>query len=1024
MKKNSIPAFFALFLLIPTFCFAQINYCTIQSNSFSSSECGSDCYNSMSVDDIANMPLVYINVDFHFIRSNGNQFQCSDPALPYYAPDYVNALLNNANDYFANPAQNQFGSSPALIDTRFRYRLFGSPSDPCDAIFLYDQDPQSFTNSAAFHIVVKGCGGTITGQVYAANILAIYDIYSLAFDQNQNPQDIGATRGSTINHEMGHRFGLCHAFSEHNVCPDMDPGSECGSPSETLCSTGQPCPTTQGDFTCGGDNCWKCFCTYGVGNNFMGYTTNRRGIARSQWAQMYTAATTELPSFVTVEDALSCPEIPPHLPLVIPSGTIVEWNNLRILNQTVEVQTGATLIIRCEVRMGKELHIVVNRGARLFVIGGTITSQSPNCLWGGVLVHGNANKEQPSVLAAQEPNILLAPDDAGVVWIVGAILKNAVTAISTRASGILDDHAHYGGLVMVNASDFVDNGRAVEFMKYEKANKSSFNFVDIFKSGTPPWPVSRGISIWGCRDIHFDEVHVMGIPDYGILGINFSAKLKDCTFEGTGNVGYGFKQESTMPNVFSSTTEIKGCDFSRHKYSLWCNSTPNMIYGLRVVGNQFLNPPNTPISSPFRIRIAGESSFRIESDNFFQQGNISILASSTGSIINGIHCNIFESFTNSGIKTEHNNKNLEIFGNDFLNLSGTEINVSGSIAPLQGTGGESAGNCFANPAGAIFANPNNTVPFRYYIHDLNNPVFCEKPTNNLSDGGTNNYLLQNANMELDDCDPQATPEDFTESDLNIARQLTATQKALWLADPQNLQKFEAYWLAEREQDLILRTLVWQALGADSLDYAEYLLLGENNNQWRRAVVGIRTQRGNYVGAQSLLNSMTIENQDDLWFKDIMAVNFALEQSASPLIYQLSSQQEALLQTIANTPESIMRGYACALLSFCKGYTCDEGSSDGFPEGLSGNNEPDAKGEQVRVYPNPTTGEFSLDCPVHLGEELTLDILDLSGRNVLRRQFVNSGTYSIPNGALNGGIYLLRLYQNQQTFHTSKIVVLR
>lgn len=169
--------------------------------------------------------------------------------------------------------------------------------------------------------------------------------------------------------------------------------------------------------------------------------------------------------------------------------------------------------------MGKELPIEVHQGGRLFVEGGTITSQSPNCLWGGIFVHGNPSKEQPTVLDAQDPNILLAPDDAGVVWLVSAILKNAVTAISTKASGNTDDHDLYGGLVMVNASDFIDNGRAVQFMKYEKSNKSYFKFVDIFKSGTRPWPVNRGISIWGCRDIHIDTVNVIGIPDYGILGI-------------------------------------------------------------------------------------------------------------------------------------------------------------------------------------------------------------------------------------------------------------------------------------------------------------------------------------------------------------------------------------------------------------------------------------------------------------------------------------------------------------------------
>jgi hypothetical protein len=554
-KRLFISIFFSLRFL---FLFAQggIDYCQIQFNSFGSGNCADDCLGGMSVTDIANMPIVNFNVDFHFVRSNGSQFQCDNPGAPYYAPDYVNALLGTANDYFTNPSQNQFGTSPALIDTRFRYRLYGSPANPCDAIFLHDQDPTSFTNPSALHIVIKDCGSTVTGQMFSENIIAMYGIYKLAFDDAQDPQSIGSQVSSTINHEIGHRFGLCHAFSIHNDCPDMNTEAECGMPSETQCSTGALCPATPGANTCGGDVCWKCFCTFGTGNNFMGYTNNRRGITRSQWAKIYKAATTEMPDFVTVDFASTCVDVPPQAPLIIPTGIIEEWTSLRIINQVVEVQTGATLIIRCEVRMGKELPIIVNRGARLFVLGGTVTSQSPNCLWEGILVHGNATEEQPSVADAKDEFVPLNAADAGVVWLNGAVISNAITGVSTKASGSLDNHAHYGGLIMAYACDFINNGRAVEFMKYGKSNKSYFKFVEVEKVGTTAWLVNRGVSIWGCHDIEFDNVHFANISDYGIRGINFSVKVKNCTFEGVPSVGFGFLQESTMPNAAKSDTKI------------------------------------------------------------------------------------------------------------------------------------------------------------------------------------------------------------------------------------------------------------------------------------------------------------------------------------------------------------------------------------------------------------------------------------------------------------------------------------
>ncbi len=994
--------------------------------------CAYECFGLMLPEEIAQMPLATISVDFHFIRSNGQQFQCDNPNAPYYAPTVVQQILGLSNDYFTNPEPNQKSPAPviALTDTRFRVTLFGNPSDPCDAIFLHDIAPSSYSNPGAMHIIVSDDSTPSNiGGMSGTTTINLYNIHHHVFQLGW--QDVSVW-GSTLNHELGHSFGLCHAFSAGNTCPDIDPAAECGGPTPgvTECDNGAPCPTpspTGYPNDCGGNSCLYCHCTWGTGNNFMGYTSPRRGITRSQWGQMYGDMLEKMPSFVSFEYA--CDVIPPHLPLIIPANTIVDWNYLRIINQNIEVQTGATLIVRCEVRMGKELSINVHRGARLFVLGGTITSQSPDCLWQGVWVHGNDALEQPEVLMAQDETQMLNPNGSGVVWLNGAVMQNAITAISTRSPGF----SNYGGLVMIYGSDFINNGRAVEFMKYKKKNKSYFTFVDVFKSGDPLWNVSKGVSIWGCHGIKFLQTHFDKIETYGIQGIDFSAEVEDCSFKEGVGLSYGFKTESTMPNVAEAETIIKNCQFEKLRYGVFANSTPNMIYPLTITEGCTFTEGLTQAS--MGVRIAGESRFDVIKYNLFNDHLFSVLSSSTGNLFNNIGCNYFEDFTQTGVNVANTNSNLKILGNQFTNPSGQEIRVSGtgqlgSISEAQGSSGKSAGNCFQNPISAIAALPNSAAFFRYYVHNLlENTVFCEKPTNNLSDGGTNNYANSEATLRFlpSDCNELAPYPQVNETTLYSARQTTAIKKAALLANPQSVQAFEEYHLAVQWQEFVLSTLVKGAYESGNLVHAEYLLLGENTNTARRWVVGMRTQRGNISGAQALLNSMVNENQDDSWFKEIMAINFAIAQSVSAVNYQLTAQQEVTLQNIANTSHSLMQGYACALLSFCKGYTCtDEGLLQELGFSIQEHEQQKKTTPEIgiRVYPNPNTGQWTLECPMLKGETLWVDLLNLSGKKVISRQFVNTGSIFVKEEGLPEGIYFLRLYHNGVSLYTTKLIVTR
>ncbi|MBP6811503.1 MAG: hypothetical protein KA138_08280, partial [Saprospiraceae bacterium] len=785
----------------------ECNSESINLNSFGSPMLGNiSCFGELSVEEINEMPIATLKVDFYFIKSNGNNFQCSDPSGLYYAPTYVTQILDYANDLASNPAQNQFGTSPDLIDTRIRYKLSSDPANPCDAIFILDEMPTTFSNPNAFHVIVSDNGRKSVGGQANSITMNLFNIHYFIFEVGW-PN--ASNWGNVIHHEFGHIFGLCHAFSALNDISDMSPFEECGGPSETICGI-DPCPVIAPGTTfpgCGDNHCYSCYCTWGTGNNFMGYTAPQIGVTRQQWAQMYGSIYSDVPIFATIDRNCA---VKTYDPLIIPAGQFVEWDKIKFLTQPLIVETGATLVIRCEVKVSEELTILVKRGARLILEGGKITSATPECKWAGIYVLGNTSLPQPAIADAQNYFSTIPLDGAGVVWINGGIIENAVTGIHTLGFGTDYSQSTFGGLVMVNSSDFINNGRAIEFMKYNFPNKSYLKDVDIILSGLPTWAVNRGVSIWACSDIKFEDVRFEGISDYDIYGINFTAQVKHCSFKNlaTNNFTkmYGFRSENTAPNIQpNSSTIIDDSDFELIKNDVYFNSTPNMIYPILIKNCRFKKKPTSGLRG---IRIGGDAKYTIGAGNEFNNKFYAIQVYATGSLLNSIDCNFFgelEAVT-FGVTAAGKNDGLEITGNDFLEQTSIEINVTpnSSIHETQGKLTEDVDNCFFNPLSAIRAT-NLAAPFLYYVFDLTgNPVFCEKPTNNLSDGGVNNYKLVNSSTERPPCDysrPGVTP-----SDLIPARQNTYAKKAIWQADTQNEQKRLDYLTAKDWQAYVLRTL--------------------------------------------------------------------------------------------------------------------------------------------------------------------------------------------------------------------------
>jgi len=154
---------------------AQQQYECLQAELSPSFACGFECFSKMQPEEIALLPIMRVSVDFHFVRSGGHQFQCADANAAYYAPTYVAQILGRSNDDFSNPDPNQLSPAPiiALSDTRIRTELFGNPQDPCDAIFLHDVMPTTFSNPDAMHTKKSCQKGSIFCACFTMGRLAI-----------------------------------------------------------------------------------------------------------------------------------------------------------------------------------------------------------------------------------------------------------------------------------------------------------------------------------------------------------------------------------------------------------------------------------------------------------------------------------------------------------------------------------------------------------------------------------------------------------------------------------------------------------------------------------------------------------------------------------------------------------------------------------------------------------------------------------------------------------------------------------
>lgn len=652
------------------------------------------------------------------------------------------------------------------------------------------------------------------------------------------------------------------------------------------------------------------------------------------------------------------------------------------------ITSSGQLTVTGTIRMAQDKHIIVNRGGKLIINGGTLTKCDEAPHWGGVIVKGNSEKAQPSHTANP------GPDEAGIVVMKNnSLIEHAIAGISTNYFCQWTDE-DWGGLVYCENSEFRKNRKAVAFMKYEFPNNSKFIDCTFDGAGAISSGTTNGVTIWDTDGVEFNQCRFYNLGHNGIVAYDAGAIVKD----GNDFIGNGKAISCRATYPFSSFVEVGESNIEPNYFLDNWHHIENYASGkeqmLKIINNEFFTATNSALWN------VGPTFFRFE-DNVVTNSN-GVYARNTAALGVNNH-NYIENngFTGpgTGIGADGLNRELQFLCNTFDNNAGDFVLIDqssypGEVRKFQGNHQEPAGNCFTRPVGISYGDINtigNTTQFVYYHATLQN---CEIPAT------PGNYFA--VSLDEESCTDESenitpTTEEFN-SILNDIQELDTAGKTDSVA---------YYNLLERKQEVLLY-LLNHFIENDNIDSAIAILQQDGSTMAQLMHFGILMNEGAYTDAENYLNSVQNESPEWADFVQIQSINIERLQSEGE--YQLSASDQSYLEDVAESNKGV-KAYARSLLGLLEGIEYfDEWDLGGADAGLklSTNNQV-LKTEIIDVFPNPSKDIFTLTFEDGFNKKVKeVKIYNLVGELIYTKQDFETNKIEINAGNWTNGVYLLEV----------------
>jgi len=260
--------------------------------------------------------------------------------------------------------------------------------------------------------------------------------------------------------------------------------------------------------------------------------------------------------------------------VVITQNTIYDTD--KVISGDLVIESGAQLTVNSTVtlKFNEGSRLLVKRGAKLVVDGGTLTV---NCgeKWLGISVEGNSNVGQ-----ALSHLVMPTATQAGtVVLINGATVSKAIEGIRMQNTDYSwpATQNYWGGLVYANNANFTDNWRACSFMKNIGIERSKF-LNCTFKSE------KYGVTIWDADGIEFVDNDFTQYSESGIVAYDANIKAH------TNNVFTGSqfsKSISLLHTIMASNgSSIENNIFNGGLYGIHSEASNNHST-LKILNNDF-----------------------------------------------------------------------------------------------------------------------------------------------------------------------------------------------------------------------------------------------------------------------------------------------------------------------------------------------------------------------------------------------------------------------------------------------------
>ncbi|HRP89163.1 MAG TPA: T9SS type A sorting domain-containing protein [Edaphocola sp.] len=812
-------------------------------------------------------------------------------------------------------------------------------------------------------------------------------------------------------HELGHILGLWHLYNDD---PYQDECTEIGQSSPDWLSDifPQNLCVINSEFRCDPLADLAPLNDTSCTGNFMG--KGFRYLSPMQLGRMHRMA------YLGSSSRYVFPtEAPDVHPMEITSNQT--WDFGIRMYQDIIVKAGKTLTITCEVQMPPRGKIIVEKGAKLVLDGGVISSYHPKASWKGIELYGDKNA-QP------------IPTNQGRLEMKNnSLIEYAELAVQDFITNVWNG----GGIINVTNSTFKDCRRAValnDYPNYARGTSCSFfnvNFINEDANAITNQNLTgvgvftsyneKGVLI--ANSTFKNKLALNGtIP---IENSNYAVYTNDAGFRITNSIFKGYKvgvTTMTVNNNPSRSTKILNCTFDSlftgimfaDNFSMAQNNTFDHLLGYfdgikdyAQFGQAiYAHNPNGLLINKNTINATYGNSIRgitVNDSRYFGSKVVD-------NTINNIY---------AGVITQRRNPQLDIlcnhFTNGYYNIWGNpESNHPFFTLKDQGNGcgyfDYRAGNTFEGSATYhIYSNLYPTWNYFYFSNDIS-----QIPTNTFGvsvnpDGCTN---LTDATDPNSQCNLPSNTESWIDSLFDEA----------YTSWPENILG-QTTISGQMQLAFIMQRLSERGSTDSIISFLENV----NNLESQKLLLSLYLEQGNYTAFDNLLESISFSNGDEtLAFKDYNNFLKTLSQENRTL-FQLNLTEKELLETIA-TQDFEVSNYAKAMLEFVfmqewehyqerlpqEGQMAKYGDFNSKNQSSLGN-----------AIPNPNTGKVRIN--VNILEKdaqfATLNIYDLTGRLILSK-ILQSGQQSISFdlSSYNNGLYLYSLNINGKNKATKKLVL--